>query len=1103
MKPFRIFLLTSALLHFTLTHKFSTITSCDYHYYALTNSPNLHDNKSSIELYVWSSNWLCFVPANSRYASVTPTLPELLTCGDIEVNPGPTPCATCDKTVRKNQKQIQCAACLYVHHLTCIFKTQKINPSASFANWTCINCAFVDLPFNTCKFDNSTDSLDISDSDTSYDEVSHHLKNHQRQLKILHLNMRSLTSKFSNFQLFFNEYRSDIFAMSETWLRHQQDLLEYVTIPGYDTEFKSRSVKRGGGVGAYIRSGLEYKRRKDIERQSDLLEHLWLDLKGVLVGIMYRPPNSSTAEWFEHFENVLQFASQIPNKQIIITGDFNIDLLKNADSCVFTYTNLLASYGLQQHVQQPTHVTSNSSTLIDHVICTEGTPITFCKTIDASEISDHSCVATCFNFKVKVKPVYKIIRDEKTFVPEHYLADVSKCDFSSIYNLPSVCEKAEMFSRIFTSLLNMHVPLKRIRATKPPAPWLSDDAVNEAYINCKKCKSKFKKNKKDESFRKNFRNATHILAKAIRRAKRSFFDGFSTNNTKDLWKSVNRILKPNISIKLPPSCTIDSINTYFVNTAARLTGKQPNLLDYLTTKTNDLQNVADLQEFGFIHVTMLDVKNVIDSLKSNASTGPDNIPIKYIKLAEPFITPIICHIVNCSLTTSTFPSIWKLARISPIPKVDLPTSQNDFRPIAVLPALSKILEKVVLNQVLTFIDKTDIYSSSIHGFRRNHSTVTALLSVKDTIVRAMAQGEIAILTLVDFSRAFDTIDFDVLIDRLHVLGFHRTAIRWFLSFVTNRKQFVQIDENQSATLSLNFGVPQGSILGPVLFNLIVSDFQSHLSKDVGIEQYADDTQLIRTCKPENITDTITKCSEDLSIIRKLSKDRNLVFNCKKTNFLIVGSKRFLAKPEVSEINSFICESDSINRIYSVKNLGVTFDPNLTWCNHFPKVFSSCYHQIRILKKIYKLCNYRTRKYLAETLILPKIDYCSILFTNVPKYVDNRVNRLLATTASFVFNRYCTKIDVSSIGWLDSANRRNFNILLLVHKILYKPLSFITLDIHSPSVYNLRDNVIKLSTGPIHSFQYIAASLFNKLDPDIRITTVYTNFKNIVFNVMHK
>ena len=360
------------------------------------------------------------------------------------------------------------------------------------------------------------------------------------------------------------------------------------------------------------------------------------------------------------------------------------------------------------------------------------------------------------------------------------------------------------------------------------------------------------------------------------------------SKSKEIWKIIHRILSPSPHpIKLDP----DRLNKYFVDTAYRTTGIND------TNSSEELYQLVESfpshikcgEKFRIRHVTFHEVINELKTLRADMSTGPDCIPTKFLKpVAEIIVSPLI-NIINASIDSEIFPDLWKQARISPIPKVTNASVESQMRPISILPVLSKVFERLVHQQIVEFIDTHKIFQNSICGFRKGHSTATVLLKIKDDIMKAMKRGEVTLLVTADFSKAFDTIKYKTVLHKLYRLGFSKSFLKWTVSYLTNRKQFVQIDDRVSESLQLTFGVPQGSIMGPLLFNLYMTDLNSEL--DATCHQYADDTTLYRHSKPADLNESVSALQSTLRKLEDWSERSNLVINPEKTKTMLISSKQ--------------------------------------------------------------------------------------------------------------------------------------------------------------------------------------------------------------------
>ena len=285
---------------------------------------------------------------------------------------------------------------------------------------------------------------------------------------------------------------------------------------------------------------------------------------------------------------------------------------------------------------------------------------------------------------------------------------------------------------------------------------------------------------------------------------------------------LHRIVKPNPNrIKVNP----DKLNRHFITTATRMTGatSKANLQKFI----QNLPYHQNTSKFELINTTYEEVRKEINSLRNDCSSGYDHISVTFIKAVVDDVSSPLTNIINNCIVKSLYPS--KINRVCPIPKTNNPTSLDDYRPISVLPILSKVFERVILRQLCNHIEQNHIYNTTQSGFRRGHSCETILLKLRDDIYQAMDNGEVTVAVAADYSKAFDIVNYQKLIQQLHQLNFSKQFLFLITSYLSNREQFVQIDDKPSKKGTVQFGVPQGSILGPVLFNIYMSNLSAKIS----------------------------------------------------------------------------------------------------------------------------------------------------------------------------------------------------------------------------------------------------------------------------------
>ena len=583
------------------------------------------------------------------------------------------------------------------------------------------------------------------------------------------------------------------------------------------------------------------------------------------------------------------------------------------------------------------------------------------------------------------------------------------------------------------------------------------------------------------------------LKKSIKMTKGTFLKKLlASKNCAETWKVINKILHPNpATVKVNP----DEVNKYFNETATRTTGKAAeNISDEFIQTLPEQQHSFDLHK-----VTYDDVMKAIKNLRSDCSTGYDNIPAKFIKPVADYLVSPLTNIINHCITTSTVPSEWKISRICPVPKVMNPQTLSEYRPISILPILSKVFERVILQQLTEIIEHEMIYDQKQSGFRKGHSTTTILLKLKDDISNAMKKGEVTLAILADFSKAFDTVDYRTLLRELHTIGFSERLLYLFRDYLSNRQQLVQIDDKISKKLQVNFGVPQGSILGPVLFNLYVRTISANGKSNYLL--YADDTTMLRHSKVVNLPQTINEMQHEMNKVNTWSEEKYLCLNSKKTKAILFStphmSKRHNLESTVVEIRN---NGEPIERIADMKVLGVRFNQHLTWRNHINATTQSCYLTLKSLRRFRRSADFKLRRSLAQSLIISRINYCNVLFSDAPQYLLKKLQKLQNAAARFVYGRHTNECDIIDLKWLPVRERISLSLVKLAHKALHDETwpKYLKVNKMNPRGRNLRsenENESNIDTTGCFegSFAHQAGKTYNELPVNIKNIKEYNKF----------
>lgn len=455
-------------------------------------------------------------------------------------------------------------------------------------------------------------------------------------------------------------------------------------------------------------------------------------------------------------------------------------------------------------------------------------------------------------------------------------------------------------------------------------------------------------------------------------------------------------------------------------------------------------------------------------------------------------------LINKSISLSTFPDMWKVAIVRPIPKTANPSELKDLRPVSILPCLSKILEKAVCEQLTRFLEDNNILPQMQSGFRKRRGTVTALADVTDNILMAQDKGMCTFLVLLDFSRAFDSLHLNLLLSKLSFYGFDAGAIDWFESYLTNRYQLVKLSRDDGSIVMsdkvlINRGVPQGSILGPILFILYLADIQEQILH-CKYHIYADDVQVYISCNPCDVDSTIDKLNKDLARIATWSNNNCLLLNPDKTKYLIFGSNHQLAKLN-TPLNIRI-RNQPIERVYEARNLGLCMDSELRFEKHVNDNIRNCFYKLKVLYKMRPFIKEELRIQLVETLVLSKLNYMDIvtgprLLAKTKKLIQRVQNACARFCFSIPPRAHVTPF-LNKHAMLKMMHRRKLHLASLLFGViktgtpsyLYDKLSWVSRPGSRQCAKTLA-NVRHSSAAFRGSFRYAATKCWNNIPPPIK------------------
>ena len=960
--------------------------------------------------------------------------------------------------------------------------------------------------FSESMFDlNETQITPLSgDFSTVGKYINLKLKNCDNLLKLAHVNARSIPKHAHEIEKILLDTSIDILGVSETFIS-QHTPENICKIPGYNLVHVDRDMQCRGGVGIYLNDNLEYKKInlpvKLIQPEMLFLEVSVGKIK-IAVGVMYKSPLIPYSIYAAIHENLVTVTSRYDH--CILMGDMNINHLKpDLPPCKFFSTYVSEPFALTQVIDEPTRITANSSTLIDLMLVSNPENVKVHGVVDTPGISDHCLTFMSYSIKKpKFKPKMLTRRDFRNFDSDKFKADMAAAPWGNIYAVDDddVDNKVTIFENIHREIIDKHAPMRTFRVTRPATPWLTDE-IKKIMDERDRYKNKFNKEKKTET-EIIFKDLRNKVTHAIRQSKiKVFNDRINTKfkNPKVFHQALKNFTIVESKSNSGTECTIDPtiLNQAFVkNNNAKVND------NLVTDEITEILKKSKPQVFRFEEISELEVLKIVRSIKTNAC-GVDGISAFFLKLGIEHSVFAFTEIINSSFKYHKFPERFKKALVKPIPKIPNPLSASDFRPISLLPAFSKIIEKVAAKQMIDYLRNTGYLDNLQSAYKQAHSTTTALLSVTDDIYEALENSELTFLVLLDYSKAFDCANHRLISAKLKAAGLCDDALSWVSSYLSGRSQKVVTGTRESGWEATINGVPQGSVLGPLLFTVLVSDIKDAIKRG-RYHLYADDTQLYYTCKVDQVNETIDKINSDLSNISRFSKNNCLKLNAGKSKFIIIGSRPNLKKLKTIQLKQIKIDNEIIEREHEVKNLGVVFDETMSWARHVNLSVAKAYGKLKNAWRFNKFLSEKSKFSICETYILSNFNYCDTILQNMTKLLQDKIQKVQNRCIRFIYG--LRKYDHishfrKSSKILSMQNRRQLHSLTMMFRIknglapsyLCERITRHS-DVHNHNTRN-RNNIIapfaRSNMRAMSFFIYISKS-FNELSNEIKITGVTLN-----------
>lgn len=737
--------------------------------------------------------------------------------------------------------------------------------------------------------------------------------------------------------------------------------------------------RQGGGCLLAFKGedGLKVERIRTLEtEQEDLWVKVSCKLTVTFICVVYFPPSSRWEVFKQFFDRIHSNFDAIGQKNVIILGDFNLHSTREVSKVESDLDYLCATFGLSQC----NDILNSNSRILDFVLCNANLEVRHCEFPLVPEDNFHPAIEfQCSLMREPLKSnsvptLERVISRGWNFNKGNLInlyESMSRMDWSNLSTFCTVDEATQYFYSCIYDVFDSCFPKKFAGSGGRKYPkWFSREVISN--IEIKHAHHKRWKAGGLQSEYDLFSFYRALVRREVRVAYRSYVSEIEENimhDPKTFWHYIKSLRKDgglqDTMMKGTQEFRGLGVANAFANHFQSVYNKDPPLLDInnaATFNTCGTSNV-DLDMF-----TESDVMSAISLMKNSHSIGPDFVPIFFIKGCAEFLKTPLCHIFNLAISTSTFPEVWKTSKICPIFKNGSKKLIENYRPVAILSAPAKLFEKLIHKFLMPQIDAYIIPEQ--HGFRKGRSTETNLMVFTDYVARSLDSGYQVDCSYNDFSKAFDTVNHDILLTKLAQMGFSLQMLKFFKSYLKNRKQFVTHGIFQSAEFLVFSGVPQGSILGPLLFSIFINDIAGVIRFSRFL-LFADDLKLFLLIR--NIEDCL-RLQADVDNISEWSQRNQLHFNVLKCVILTFTRAFSLT------YHRYTMLGHNLKRVSNIKDLGIMYESKLTFRTHIEGVCQSALKMLGfVLRTVRVFRDTRALKILYFSLVRSRLESGSLIW----------------------------------------------------------------------------------------------------------------------------
>ena len=668
------------------------------------------------------------------------------------------------------------------------------------------------------------------------------------------------------------------------------------------------------------------------------------------------------------------------------------------------------------------------------------------------------------------------------------------------------------WEKLFNQVLDDHAPIRKVNMRQSIGSKFITTEIRHAMRKRDRFKKTFHKTRHQTDW-ENYRQARNRVVSMRRKAVQEHFRKVCEDrggNQRKFWstikpylnsrKSTNDsriVLKDNDMIIKDPQEVAETLNNFFTSAAREETGQAKPTPNYshIADLSRIQQNLPAKPPLSLKKTNSTEVKEAMMKIKTNKATGCDQIPPIAIKASAEVLCHPFSELFNYILNKSRIPQQWKLGEVTPVFKKDCSLTKSNYRPITILPSLSKVFETLVHTRISPYFE--DIFHKHVFAYRKHHGTDTALLRLTEQWRKELDQHNIIGIVSMDLSKAFDTLPHELLVAKLKSYGADGKTTDLVHDYLANRRQRVRLGDQFSNWEEISVGVPQGSVLGPLLFNIFMNDLV-YAVKQSRLSAYADDTQIyFAASTPEKVEEVI---NADLAHVDQWYEQNGMRRNTSKYQAIVMGKTQ--VKPQ------FHCEDIAIPITEDLEMLGVTVDDKMKFEKHIGKMCRKVSQQIAVLKRMKKILPFETRKCLYLAFIIPHFNYCSETWHFSNKSAIAKLEKVNERALRFVFNEKQRPYSelLNKIGLPSLENQRLAKIVCTVFNAInneHAPKSIKELIGLRNNKYNLRGSDIlkrpkaSTTTYGLKSWRFTAPKLWNSLPDSSRTVTTYKAFKNSI------